>query len=152
MLTTTVFTVQMLDNPAFILLLPFFLPYSIMQLGSEFDVEDTLGPKRPFYKRRLFWSLFFVSIWVISFVAAGVSLLVFKENVTTSGFQAWRLCFFLAGLPVIWYIGEFVTLSIVFAVEKSMFTVKNALYFAYAVRVSRIFMNKGFFYEHSLIK
>jgi hypothetical protein len=50
--------------------------------------------------------------------------------------QIWRLSFFLAGLPIIWWVGDLATRGVVWAVERSMFRVQNALYFAYAVRVS----------------
>jgi hypothetical protein len=106
------------------------------KLGSEFDIEMPIStPKRPFYCRRQFWVFFLFTCWTLAFVTAGVCLLVFTTSDNTTKLQAWRLCFFVAGLPIIWYIGDFVTQMIVWAVERSMFTVKNALYFAYAVRV-----------------
>jgi hypothetical protein len=107
------------------------------KLGSEFDLEmPVTKPKRPFYRRRQFWVFAIMLSWTLAFVTAGVCLLVFKSVDDTTKLQAWRMCFFAAGLPVIWYIGDIVTHLIVWAVERSMFTVKNALYFAYAVRVS----------------
>lgn len=38
-------------------------------------------------------------------------------------------------LPLLRYFGDLVTWAAVWGVEKSLFTWKNALYFAYAVRV-----------------
>lgn len=105
------------------------------KLGSEFDIDmPVVKPNRPFYRRRQFWVFFVLLTWTLSFVTAGVCLLVFRSVDDTTRLQAWRICFFAAGLPIIWYIGDFVTQMIVWAVERSMFTVKNALYFAYAVR------------------
>ena len=109
-----------------------------MQLGSEFDIDVPASkPKRPFYRRRQYWVFFLFTLWTLAFTTAGVCLLVFRSSDDTTKLQAWRLCFFCAGLPVIWYIGDFVSQMIVWAVERSMFTVKNALYFAYAVRVRK---------------
>jgi hypothetical protein len=61
-------------------------------------------------------------------------LLEFGPDALTTAWQGWRLCFFLAGLPIIWWVGDGVTRALVLGVERSMFTVRNALYFAYAVR------------------
>jgi len=61
---------------------------------------------------------------------------LFGSSSLNTKWQSWRLCFFLAGLPIIWWIGDGVARLIVVGVEKSMFTYTNALYFAYAVRVS----------------
>jgi hypothetical protein len=57
-------------------------------------------------------------------------------SINGSDFQIWRLCFFLAGLPVIWWVGDLVMRLVVYGVEATIFTWKNALYFTYAVRVS----------------
>jgi hypothetical protein len=108
-------------------------------LGPEFDDEILAKPKRPFYKRRQFWVFAIMLSWTLLFVAVGVCF--FKPSDDITKVQYWRICFFLAGLPLIWYTGDFVTIVIVWAVERSMFTVKNALYFAYAVRVS-LFIDK----------
>ena len=106
------------------------------QLGSEFDFEVTEPVILPFYRQRYVWILVAWMMFSLGFVAAGVSLLVYDPEALTSGFQAWRLCFFIAGVPVIWYLCDFATKMIVWVVERSMFTVKNALYFTYTVRVS----------------
>lgn len=68
-------------------------------------------------------------------ILGGVMFLVYGSDRMIDRFQIWRLCFFLAALPLIWYIGTGVTQAFVWMVEKSMFRMQNALYYAYAVRV-----------------
>jgi hypothetical protein len=86
-----------------------------------------------------FWRWFWICVPIfISFVfiTAGVLYLVYGSDQMVSNLQIWRMCFFIAGLPVIWWIGEGVSLGSVWIVEKSkLFKMQNALYFAYAVRV-----------------
>jgi hypothetical protein len=110
------------------------------KFGSEFDLDiemPAVKPNHPWYKRRKIWVFLILLSWTLAFVTAGVCLLVFRAVDDDTKLQAWRICFFAAGLPIIWYAGDFVTQMIVWAVERSMFTVKNALYFAYAVRVRK---------------
>ena len=106
---------------------------------TSVELEDVDVPSLPrkrlsWHRNRSLWIAAIVSTWILAFVAAGVILVIYHPDVGSDTFQAWRLCFFFAGLPVIWYIGSFVSWCTVRAVEKSLFTVKNALYFAYAVR------------------
>ena len=54
-------------------------------------------------------------------------LAVYDRSSGTSDIQIWRLCFFLAGLPVIWWIGRGFSDLAVWLVERSLFTVQNAL-------------------------
>lgn len=97
---------------------------------------DNTSPalRRRFYHRRGFWVVTISLLVSLSLVAAGTSLLIFSPADVATYFQTWRLCFFLAGLVPIWFFGDLVTRILVWAVEKSMFTVRNALYFAYAIR------------------
>lgn len=91
-------------------------------------------------RRRRFWRW----AWVLApmllslvFVAAGVVYLIFGNDEMVSNLQIWRLCFFIAGLPLIWWVGGGVVLAAVWAVENSkLFRMQNVLYFVYAVRVS----------------
>lgn len=43
------------------------------------------------------------------------------------GSQIWRLCFFIAGLPIIWWIGRGTMNIAVWGVERTMFTWQNAV-------------------------
>lgn len=43
------------------------------------------------------------------------------------GSQIWRLCFFIAGLPIIWWIGRGSMNIAVWGVERTMFTWQNAV-------------------------
>ena len=108
----------------------------LWEADSDLDVDVVLAqrPKPRFWRRRKFWKVAIPALVMLAMILAGVCLLVFAPTSLTTSFQSWRLCFFIAGLPVIWWIGDGVSRCIVWAVERSMFTVKNALYFAYAVR------------------
>ena len=90
-------------------------------------------------KKKRFWRWFWIVVPImvsLAFVAAGVIYLVLGSSDMVSNLQVWRLCFFIAGLPVIWWIGEGVSFLTVWVVEHSqLFKIQNALYFAYAVRV-----------------
>jgi small-conductance mechanosensitive channel len=105
-----------------------------LQEDPDLALDVPSAPKLPYYKKRRFWVIFISISIVISMVTAGTALLVFAPTALTTSFQSWRLCFFIAGLVPIWFIGDAASRTIVWAVEKSMFTVKNALYFAYATR------------------
>lgn len=52
--------------------------------------------------------------------------------------KVWRISFFLAGLPVIWFIGWAVMWTVVRAVEKTMFTAHNALYYVGVLPLLRL--------------
>uniref|UniRef100_A0A1D2ACS5 EF-hand domain-containing protein n=3 Tax=Auxenochlorella protothecoides TaxID=3075 RepID=A0A1D2ACS5_AUXPR len=102
----------------------------------ENDLDWTTGkrPAQKFYKRRWFW-LYVIPLSIsASLVILGACYVHFASSTLLGDVQLWRLLFFLAGLPIIWYFGDFVTWAAVWGVEKSLFTWKNALYFAYAVR------------------
>lgn len=105
-----------------------------LQDDPDLALDGPSAPKVPYYKKRRFWVIFISISIVVSMVTAGTALLVFAPTALTTSFQSWRLCFFIAGLVPIWFIGDLASKTIVWAVEKSMFTVKNALYFAYATR------------------
>lgn len=97
----------------------------------NWDAED----KPVWWKSRHFWRVVVPLLCMsMGLIVAGVILLVENGDEKVSDVQVWRLCFFLAGLPFIWWIGDGCTHFIVWVVERSMFTWKGALYFAYAVR------------------
>jgi len=102
----------------------------------DWDVDH--APRTPVTR---FWRWFWIVVpMMISliFTTAGVLYLVYGSHQMVSNLQIWRMCFFIAGLPVIWWICEAVTLGSVWLVERSkLFKMQNALYFAYAARVSK---------------
>lgn len=104
----------------------------IDRLSWEIEGDSAYGLWLP---RRACLSVLVPFIISLAFVAAGVLYLVYGSSQMIKNLQVWRLCFFIACLPVIWWLGDLVTLTSVYLVERSMFRVKNALYYAYAVRV-----------------
>ncbi|KAH7617551.1 putative Mechanosensitive ion channel protein 10 [Nannochloris sp. 'desiccata'] len=101
----------------------------------DWNVDRAPNPRTP---AATFWRWFWIVVPIIislTFTTAGVLYLVYGSHQMVSNLQIWRMCFFIAGLPVIWWIGEGVTLGSVWIVERSkLFKMQNALYFAYAVR------------------
>lgn len=96
---------------------------------------DNCGKKKHFWMEKKFWKcvvppLIFSSI----FIVIGVIFLTEASANSVSDLEIWRMCFFLAGLPFVWWFGTLCTATFVWVVERSMFTWKGALYFAYAVR------------------
>jgi small-conductance mechanosensitive channel len=96
---------------------------------------DVCGKKKQFWMKKKFWKyvvppLIFSSI----FIVIGVIFLTEASANSVSDLEIWRMCFFLAGLPFVWWFGTLCTATFVWVVERSMFTWKGALYFAYAVR------------------
>lgn len=86
---------------------------------------------------RWFWFLAPI-VFSLVFVTAGVMYLIYGSDRMVHNLQIWRLCFFLAGLPVVWWVGAGVSQASVWVVENSqLFKMQKALYYAYAVRVSR---------------
>ena len=108
---------------------------------DEVDDLDWDRPRPPTTRADIVWRLFWVLVPIIIslvLIAVGVVYLVFGNDTMVSNLQIWRLCFFIAGLPVIWWIGAGVTRASVWVVENSkLFKMQNVLYYAYAVRVSR---------------
>ena len=85
-------------------------------------------------RSKRFWRWIVIAIVQVTAIALGVSCLVYQPPGLTWEFQAWRVCFLIATLPFTWMFGDlFCWLTIKF-VETCMFTVPNALYFAYAIK------------------
>lgn len=106
-----------------------------MEDVSALDWEVS-GAEHARRKRRLWCSVGVPFLISLAFIIGGVLYLVYGSDKMINNLQIWRLCFFIGGLPFVWWIGTAVTMAAVWCVEKSMFRVQNALYFAYAVRVS----------------
>ncbi|EFN57637.1 hypothetical protein CHLNCDRAFT_57189 [Chlorella variabilis] len=102
--------------------------------GDDMDSLDFEGRQKPWYKKKKFWLIAGPLLVSFAFILAGVLYLVYNEDQRVGEFQMWRLCFFFAGLPIIWWIGRGSMDLAVWGVERTMFTWQNALYYAYAVR------------------
>ncbi|KAI3438435.1 hypothetical protein D9Q98_000866 [Chlorella vulgaris] len=95
---------------------------------------DYDAQQQPWWKRKTFWMVAGPLLVSFGFLLAGIMYLVFGENQKVGQFQLWRLCFFIAGLPIIWWIGRGSMDLAVWAVERTLFTHQNALYYFYAIR------------------
>ena len=102
-----------------------------LSLG-DFDGEFGIDPRerRSLWHRRHFWAIFISVIIFFVFIIIGICLLVYAPSTFIENFQFWRLSFFIAGLPVIWWLGRGIANLVVWAVQRSMFSVKHALYFS----------------------
>jgi len=109
---------------------------------DAFDWDVPAGYRSGARRRRWMWTIALPFTISLVFTLCGVLYLVYGSDKMIKNLQIWRLCFFIAGLPVIWWVGEGLTLLAVWFVERSMFTVRNALYYAYATRVSFWCVNK----------
>lgn len=94
---------------------------------SEFLVEEK-NPKR--YNRKLVWQILISLAIIFIFSVVGICLVVFAPSAFLNNFQFWRLSFFIAGLPVIWWLGLGIANLVVWSVQRTMFSVKHALYFS----------------------
>ena len=109
---------------------------------DEIDDLDWEPVKEPAKESRSakFWRWFWILapiLFSLIFVTAGVMYLLYGDDRMVHNLQIWRLCFFLAGLPVVWWVGAGVSKASVWVVENSqLFKMQKALYYAYAVRVS----------------
>jgi hypothetical protein len=113
------------------------LPTADWDMDSDAP-STTPTSDRPFYLRGKFWLRILPWAFTLACILAGSLLVAYNEEkniLKDVHFEAWRICFFLAGLAPIWWLGDVFTRTIVWGVERSFFTVKNALYYAYAVRV-----------------
>ena len=122
-------------------------PKSDLPGGGAYELGDLLsGPEdldlneirgMPVDKskfRKKFW--IWLGIGIVQAIATitGVCILIWGPKALTTDFQVWRICFFIALAPATWILANFVTYLLIKLVEKTMMTVLNALYFAYAVR------------------
>lgn len=109
----------------------------MLQLAAEIGLHDQAEDNLPFYRRRKFKVYAFWAIWFTGFAAAGIGLAIIEhDDAYKEIFRLWPYCIFLALLPAIWFAGQLIAVLVIWMVEKFMFTVKNALFFAYAIRVS----------------
>ena len=109
----------------------------ILDLGDEETVvERPLPSFQNLLQSRRFivWSIigFLQAVGLIS----GILILVYGSYDIRVKFQLWRICFLITCLPFTWLLANLLVHIIIKIVEKLMMTVLNALYFAYAVRVS----------------
>jgi hypothetical protein len=102
--------------------------------GDDMESLDFEAREKPFYKKKTFWLIAGPLTVSAAFLLAAILYITLSPSDTLGQFQIWRLCFFIAGLPIIWWIGRGSMNIAVWGVEKTMFTWQNALYYMYAVR------------------
>jgi len=118
--------------------LPCRINTSVQGWGDDPDLDvdpDAVRGKRPFWKRKRVWIIVAMLTVSFAFIVAGVCVLEFKAGSHTANFQVWRLFFFIAGLPFIWWGADIATRVDIWAPENSFFAEKNVIYFMYRVRV-----------------
>ncbi|KAL4448058.1 hypothetical protein ABPG75_005277 [Micractinium tetrahymenae] len=101
---------------------------------DELESLDFDERHKPWYRRKQFWIIVGPLLVSLVFVLAATLYLTLGKSETLSKFEVWRLCYFIAGLPVIWWIGRGSMELVVYGVEKTMFTWQGVLYLCYAVR------------------
>lgn len=101
---------------------------------DDMESLDYDGVHKVWYRKRSFWTLAGPLLVSFVFILAGTLYITLNKTEKVSNFEIWRLCYFIAGIPIIWWIGRGTMNLAVWAVEKTMFTWQNALYYCYAVR------------------
>lgn len=112
---------------------------------DEDSLSGSMHPRPSFRERfharmmtamhsKKFWSWVVIGIVQINAVVLGVCNLVYQPPGLTWEFQVWRICFLVALLPFTWIFGDIFCWLTIKLVEKCLFTVPNALYFAYATK------------------
>ncbi len=81
-----------------------------------------------------FWTWVIIGILQLTAFVLGVCTLIYQPPNLTWTFQSWRLSFLIALLPFTWIFGDIFCWIFIKFVEHCMFTVPNALYFAYATK------------------
>ncbi len=114
------------------------------ELAQELDPAGALSRKpirhrsrdttKQIIRSKKFWTWFAIGVVQINAVALGVCNLVYQPPGLTWDFQVWRICFLVALLPFTWIFGDIFCFLTIKFVEKCLFTVPNALYFAYATK------------------
>ena len=80
------------------------------------------------------WTWFIIGVIQVTAFVLGVCTLVYQPPNLTWTFQSWRVSFLVALLPFTWIFGDIFCWIFIKFVEHCMFTVPNALYFAYATK------------------
>ncbi|KAI8111519.1 hypothetical protein M9435_004019 [Picochlorum sp. BPE23] len=88
----------------------------------------------PLIKTRKFKVWFMIAVGQLIAILIGTMILVYGDRSVKQTFQLWRWFYLIALLPAGWLLANLLTLLLIVLVEKTMMTVVNALYFAYALR------------------
>ena len=85
-------------------------------------------------RTRKFKVWFIIAVVQLIAIVIGTMILVYGDRSVKQDFQLWRWFYLIALLPAGWVLANLLTLLLIVLVEKTMMTVVNALYFAYALR------------------
>lgn len=96
--------------------------------------ERTKMMIRSIIKSPKIWTWIIIGIIQLTAFVLGVCTLVYQPPDLTWEFQSWRVSFLVALLPFTWIFGDIFCWIFIKFVENCMFTVPNALYFAYATK------------------
>lgn len=106
--------------------------------GQEDNADSSRSKRRE--RRRKFLRSRKCKAWLIisalqaASLTCAICILVYQPPDVTWSFQLWRIFFLIFLLPFTWIFGDFLCWLVVKFVEKFMFNLPNALYFAYATK------------------
>jgi len=107
----------------------------------ESNFDEIMGNRKAFQKwKKIYkcptkmWAWGVISVLQITALVLGICTLVYQPPGITWDFQIWRVCFLIVLLPFTWLFGDIFCWLVIKFVEKAMFTIPNALYFAYATK------------------
>lgn len=98
------------------------------------NAEAASNQKPPLIRTRKFRVWFMIAVGQLVAILIGTMILVYGDRSVKQDFQLWRWFYLIALLPAGWVLANLLTLLFIVLVEKTMMTVVNALYFAYALR------------------
>lgn len=115
------------------------------ELFPDGDMEDETNKEKeptPDRKQRLkkfvksakfkvYLTIFVVQVFSLT---AAIYILVYQPPKVTWTFQLWRIFFLVVLLPFTWIFGDFLCWLVIKFVERFLFNLPNALYFAYATK------------------
>ena len=109
--------------------------------SMESNFDEIMGNRKALQKWKTlyryptrFWAWACIIILQITGLTLGICTLVYQPPGITWDFQIWRICFLVVLLPFTWLFGDLFCWLVIKFVEKAMFTIPNALYFAYATK------------------
>lgn len=100
-------------------------------LGRTEKIKRTVGS---ILRSPKIWTWIIIGIVQLTAFVLGVCTLVYQPPDLTWQFQSWRVSFLVSLLPFTWIFGDIFCWLFIKFVENCMFTVPNALYFAYATK------------------
>lgn len=101
---------------------------------EDVEKESRSARRRRFLKSRAFKVYLIIFAIQAAALTSAVCILVYQPPDVTWSFQLWRIFFLIVLLPFTWLFGDLLCWIVIKFVEKFMFNLPNALYFAYATK------------------